>query len=524
MAQGAGPDPSERPPAEAGLAASASADTIGPEPPFPLTFAPTVTLFFSDIRGFTEYTDAHGDAAAFRMLQFHNTMVQEQIALYGGHIVKTLGDSYMVSFNAARNAMACGIGIQKSLALYNDKESGAKIHIGIGINMGEPILDADDFFGGSVNLAARICAAAGPGEILVSEGVRHVVGKMEGTDYIDRGHFDLKGFQEPQHLYAVDWSGLGTSDRHCSSGLTLHDARSNRPAGAATTVTLARCPEPAVEPPADRARGRRAGRGRADWRLPGACEPAGSGRSGMAAAKPGVAKPAASRRQSRTGSATPRPPSTPPRPDREPAGCCKPAASPNTGSGRGEPGRPAPRPARPPRRGGSSAPTTSPIPLAACSPNNLQGIARITGDGSAPLDFEGNYAYQGGALVGKLVGDHPGGDRAVFGRMLLAAGTVAEDFAVEVRARVTELAACDPVRASVPRGPERVLHLHDLSWDHSLQHLTHAEPAGSEHDRWPDPGDAASPVRTTCCVSRCGVTPRASSSTGKRSVSPGTSR
>ena len=191
MAQGAGPDPSERPPAEA-AAASSSAEATRTESPVPLTFAPTVTLFFSDIRGFTEYTDAHGDAAAFRMLQYHNTMVQEQIALYGGHIVKTLGDSYMVSFNAARNAMACGIGIQKSLAQYNEKETGAKIHIGIGINMGEPILDADDFFGGSVNLAARICAAAGPGELLVSEGVRHVVGKMEGTDYIDRGHFELK--------------------------------------------------------------------------------------------------------------------------------------------------------------------------------------------------------------------------------------------------------------------------------------------------------------------------------------------
>lgn len=185
MAQGAGPDPSERPPAEA-AAASSSAEATRTESPVPLTFAPTVTLFFSDIRGFTEYTDAHGDAAAFRMLQYHNTMVQEQIALYGGHIVKTLGDSYMVSFNAARNAMACGIGIQKSLAQYNEKETGGKIHIGIGINMGEPILDADDFFGGSVNLAARICAAAGPGELLVSEGVRHVVGKMEGTDYIDR--------------------------------------------------------------------------------------------------------------------------------------------------------------------------------------------------------------------------------------------------------------------------------------------------------------------------------------------------
>src|SRR5262249_42904722 len=162
-------------------------------------------------RGFTEYTEAHGDAAAYRMLQYHNAMVQEQIALYGGHIVKTLGDSYMVSFDAARNAMTCGIGIQKSLARYNGEREGATIDIGIGINTGEPIRDAEDFFGGSVNLAARICAAAGPGQILVSEAARQVVGKMEGTEYLDRGHSTLKGFHEPQHLYEVDWSGLGAA-------------------------------------------------------------------------------------------------------------------------------------------------------------------------------------------------------------------------------------------------------------------------------------------------------------------------
>src|SRR3954451_11433613 len=179
------------------------------ESAIPLTFGPTVTIFFSDIRGFTAYIEAHGDDPAYRMLQYHNAMVQEQIALYGGHIVKTLGDSYMVSFDAARNAMACGIWVQKSLARYNSERDGATINIGIGTTTGEPIRDAEDFFGGSVNLAARICAAAGPGQILVSEAVRHVVGMMEGTEYTDLGTFELKGFQTPQRLFEVDWSGLG---------------------------------------------------------------------------------------------------------------------------------------------------------------------------------------------------------------------------------------------------------------------------------------------------------------------------
>lgn len=155
--------------------------------PNPIAFGPTVTIFFSDIRGFTEYTDAHGDAQSYRMLQHHNGFVQEQIALYHGHIVKTLGDSFMVSFDSARNAVACAIGIQKQLTEYNGTQQGPKIEIGIGINAGEPIREGNDLFGGSVNLASRICAVAGSGRILVSETVRQVVGRIEGSDYIDRG-------------------------------------------------------------------------------------------------------------------------------------------------------------------------------------------------------------------------------------------------------------------------------------------------------------------------------------------------
>ena len=173
----------------------------------PINFGPTITIFFSDIRGFTEFTDAHGDEAAYRMLQHHNSVLEEQIAFFGGHIVKTLGDSYMVSFDAARNAVACGIAIQQALSRYNSAQQGVKIEIGIGINTGEPIREGHDLFGGSVNLASRICGVAGAGQLLVSEAVRHLVGIMKGSQYADRGYFELKGFQEPQHLFQVDWSG-----------------------------------------------------------------------------------------------------------------------------------------------------------------------------------------------------------------------------------------------------------------------------------------------------------------------------
>lgn len=58
----------------------AEQETSRPESQAPIAFGATITILFSDIRGFTEYTDQFGDEAAYRMLQHHNTQLQEQIA------------------------------------------------------------------------------------------------------------------------------------------------------------------------------------------------------------------------------------------------------------------------------------------------------------------------------------------------------------------------------------------------------------------------------------------------------------
>ena len=173
------------------------------------SFGSTVTILFSDIRGFTEYTDQNGDEAAYTMLRLHNTLVQEQLALYRGHVVKTQGDSFMVSFDSARTAVTCAIATQKAIREANRQREGARIEIGIGINTGEPVREGADFFGGTVNLASRICAVAEPGQILVSETLRAVAGKIEGTSFEDKGDFALKGFREAQRLYEVVEAPVG---------------------------------------------------------------------------------------------------------------------------------------------------------------------------------------------------------------------------------------------------------------------------------------------------------------------------
>jgi class 3 adenylate cyclase len=176
-------------------------------------FGGTVTIFFSDIRGFTEHTEEFGDDEASRIVREQDTLVRSRIEAFGGEVVKTQGDSFMVAFPTARGAILCAIVIQRVVAAANRDQAGRGIAIGIGINTGEPIRQEDgDYIGGTVNLAARICAAAGPGQILVAESTRYVAGRIElrrsdggAVEYVDRGLHELKGFPEAKRLFEVTW-------------------------------------------------------------------------------------------------------------------------------------------------------------------------------------------------------------------------------------------------------------------------------------------------------------------------------
>src|SRR5262247_816384 len=184
-----------------------------PEAAVPVPFSGTVTIFFSDLRGFTDYTEEFGDEAASRIVHEQDIIIRSQIDAYGGVVVKTQGDSFMVAFSAARGAILCAIAIQRIVAQANRDLTGPRIAIGIGINTGEPIRQEDgDYIGGTVNLAARICAAAGSGQILVSESTRYVAGRIElrradggVAEYVDLGRHELKGFPEAKRLFEVAW-------------------------------------------------------------------------------------------------------------------------------------------------------------------------------------------------------------------------------------------------------------------------------------------------------------------------------
>jgi len=145
-----------------------------------------------------------GDEAAHRLVQAHNAIIRTAIREHRGNEVKTIGDAFMVAFVSPRRAVECAIAIQRAFHEHVQKEPGGAIRVRAGLSVGEPVEEKQDFFGAAVQLAARACAYAQPGQILASSVVRDLcIGKLFA--FKDAGAVALKGFEEPVHLYEIGW-------------------------------------------------------------------------------------------------------------------------------------------------------------------------------------------------------------------------------------------------------------------------------------------------------------------------------
>lgn len=181
-------------PAESSDAAGASARSS----------APLVRGFlFADLRGYTAYVERAGDAAAVELLERYRVLVRGVIAGHDGAEIRTEGDSFYVVFPSPSAAVRAGLGIVEAAAADAADHPDHPIAVGVGIHAGESAETAEGYVGSAVNLAARICSLAGPGEVLVSETVRSLVRTSLEVSFEPRGRRSLKGVSEPVELFAV---------------------------------------------------------------------------------------------------------------------------------------------------------------------------------------------------------------------------------------------------------------------------------------------------------------------------------
>ncbi len=168
-----------------------------------------VAVFFSDIRGFTNYSEKKDPAYIINMLNKILGTQAKVIKKYDGDIDKFAGDEVMAVFDSAEKAIMASLEIQRIMEKFKDKLDNLKL--GIGIVEGDVVQgdvgseDIKNFtiIGDNVNTAARLQTNALGGEIIVTEKLTKNVGIKNKFNFEFKGKIKLKGKEEEMNLYRV---------------------------------------------------------------------------------------------------------------------------------------------------------------------------------------------------------------------------------------------------------------------------------------------------------------------------------
>jgi adenylate cyclase len=158
-----------------------------------------LAILFTDLVGFSSWALEAGDTLAVDLLREVGQELEPIVAQEGGRVVKRLGDGLMAVFSDAGGAVeAASRGIE---ALHGVEIGGHRPRMRAGIHVGRPRKLGGDYFGVDVNIAARVAAAAGPDELLVSEAARERLDA--GVPLRRRWRFSAKGAPKDLRVYSA---------------------------------------------------------------------------------------------------------------------------------------------------------------------------------------------------------------------------------------------------------------------------------------------------------------------------------
>lgn len=156
------------------------------------------TFLFADLAGFTALTEAMGDEDAADVAGEFCAAVRDLAPDYGAEPIKSIGDALMLRGEQAADA------IRFALHVVN-RIGGRHFHptVRVGMHTGPATERAGDWFGGTVNIAARVSGLAAGGEVLLTEATLLAAGSLEGVEVEERGRRSLKNIGEPVLLWAA---------------------------------------------------------------------------------------------------------------------------------------------------------------------------------------------------------------------------------------------------------------------------------------------------------------------------------
>jgi adenylate cyclase len=156
------------------------------------------TFVFADIAGFTALTEAHGDEEAVKLVEELSEGVEAELPAIQGEYVKTIGDALMLRIPTPGDAVLLALRIANDLLSAHGAPT-----VRVGLHHGPAVERKGDYFGASVNLAARVSALASGGEVLLTGHTAALAPDLEGVLYESRGRQTLRNVAEPLEIFAA---------------------------------------------------------------------------------------------------------------------------------------------------------------------------------------------------------------------------------------------------------------------------------------------------------------------------------
>src|SRR3954467_5092789 len=162
-----------------------------------------LTVVFAGLCGYADRLGALTWEESQRMVRLHEALVDPAFRRFGGRRVKQIGGTFLVAFDSPTQAVLCAAALRDRVREFDgsvppERRLGARV----GIHLGEVRIDRGDVFGEPVNIASRIEALAGPGEVLFGESVWLSMNRAE-VRAEDAGERELKGVPEPIRVYRL---------------------------------------------------------------------------------------------------------------------------------------------------------------------------------------------------------------------------------------------------------------------------------------------------------------------------------
>ena len=164
-------------------------------------------ILAADVVGYSRLMERDEAGTLAALKERRRAIVDPLVKKHRGRIVKLMGDGVLVEFGSAVNAVECAVELQKSMTAAAAGElEDQRIVLRVGVNLGDVIVEGNDLYGDGVNLAARLQALAGPGEIWIAGSVHDQIEKKLSVNFEDLGPKQVKNIARPVRIFRVQAS------------------------------------------------------------------------------------------------------------------------------------------------------------------------------------------------------------------------------------------------------------------------------------------------------------------------------